>query len=62
MNNPEKLMIKLFEIGFLKISVSNLNDFFAYYERRPLNYKNVKYVRVNNVFARALNCTRMPKI
>lgn len=55
-NNPKKLLKKLFYIGFLKLSVSSKNSFFAFYENNPLNFNNVEYVQINEVFKPALKC------
>lgn len=55
LDEPNKLMVKLFEIGFIKISI-NSEDFYAHFERKPQNYNNVKFVKLNKVFAIALDC------
>lgn len=53
---PSKLMIKLFQIGFIKISLNGSNKFFAYFEKQPQNFRNVKYIAINEVFITALDC------
>lgn len=58
LDNPDKLLIKLFDIGFIKISVSDDNDFFAYYEKKPLSYKNVIKIKIHDVFEPALKCVQ----
>lgn len=55
---PEKLLIRLFEIGFFRICTStNKLNFFAYYEKKPLSYRNINQVQINTIFARALDCS-----
>lgn len=54
--SANKLLIKMFQIGFIKISVSNKDSYFAYFEKQPNNFNNVKYVKINKVFANALDC------
>lgn len=56
--NPNKLMIKLFQIGFIKISLNESNKFFAYFEKQPQNFRNVKFIAINDVFATALDCLK----
>lgn len=53
---PHKLLEKLFHIGFVKISLSENGHFFAYYERIPLNFRNVKFVQINDMFLPGLQC------
>ena len=55
---PIKLATKLFEIGFIKINITNNPyDYFAYYEKNsPHNFSIVKSVKINNIFRSALQC------
>ncbi|WP_271765921.1 P-loop ATPase, Sll1717 family [Aquimarina algiphila] len=55
-DNTNKLLIRLFEIGFIKISITDSNSFFAYFEKQPQNFNNVKFVQINKVFANVLDC------
>ena len=54
--NTQKLLVKLFQIGFIKISLSNEKLFYAYFEKQPQNFNNVKFVQINKVFANVLDC------
>jgi len=56
LDKPGKFFEKLFHIGFIKISLSEEGAFFAYYERIPLSFRNVKKVQINNMFLPALQC------
>ena len=51
---PLKLLAKLYEIGFIKISKGY--GYYAIYERSQTQYRNVKMVKINNVFRKALQC------
>lgn len=54
-DKPNRFVQKLFDIGFIHISL-NGNDFFASHERQPMSFAKVKHVRICNMFSVALDC------
>lgn len=54
--NANKLLVKLFQIGFIKLSINDSESYFTYFEKQPQNFNNVKFVQINKVFANVLDC------
>lgn len=55
-DNPMKLIAKLFEIGFIRLSINNDDSFASYEKPSPRNYSIVNKIEINYPFRSALRC------